>query len=55
MTQELCIAACLVSSCGIAPPICAACLVTCIGTGDAGEEVDIGAALQHIADGEVTV
>lgn len=36
---ELCIAACLASTCAISPPICAACLVTCIGTANDGGEV----------------
>ncbi|SPN99169.1 uncharacterized protein DNG_02204 [Cephalotrichum gorgonifer] len=37
---ELCIAACLASGVCSTPPTCAACLVTCIGTADPGEEVD---------------
>ncbi|KAJ4381974.1 hypothetical protein N0V85_008604 [Neurospora sp. IMI 360204] len=37
--DELCIAACLAATCAISPPVCAACLVTCIGTANDGGEV----------------
>ncbi|KAK3392105.1 hypothetical protein B0T20DRAFT_423146 [Sordaria brevicollis] len=51
---ELCIAACLASSCAIAPPVCAACLVTCLGTANDGGEVTLDpVTLEKAVEAEV--